>query len=649
MRAPSDVVRRTFPHVVRAVVPIALGFYWLGTAHGTSVASPTSRIGAAERIATNDNRLAAGTLRNGVLTIRLELRAGEWHPDGDADPGVPMRAFGEEGKPLQVPGPLIRVPKGTEIHAFVRNTLADSTLIVHGLYTRGATGDDTIQVKPGEVREVRFVAGVPGTYYYWGGINPAAPVGARGLNSQLSGALVVDSTAALGTARDRVLVLGLWNSRPIGEPITGNSVIRFVINGKAWPHTERLSYAVGDSVRFRIVNASAAPHPMHLHGFYFTVDSRGDERADTSYRGTSPRWAVTERAAPGRTFSLTWVPERPGNWMFHCHDNLHVLRNRPLDGTRLPPEHEHMATVKNHATEMMGGLVMGVEVRSKGSVATSTPDNGPRRKLRLIARVDSGGTGTDPAFGYVLEDGKTTTPSQGPLLPGPSIVLKRGEPVSITVVNELPEATAVHWHGIELDSYFDGVAGFSGTNTKPSPAIAPRDSFEARFTPPRAGTFIYHPHADEVRQQRAGMSGAIVVLEPGERFDREKDIVLLVSTPRRTADNGVVFLNGTSTPAPIDMRVGERYRLRLVNIHTARPSMIARLLRDSTILSWRAIAKDGMTLPPDQATERPASQQSGNGEAYDFEFTPTTAGDIKFQMWTGNLATLLVSMPIRVR
>jgi hypothetical protein len=96
------------------------------------------------------------------------------------------------------------------------------------------------------------------------------------------------------------------------------------------------------------------------------------------------------------------------------------------------------------------------------------------------------------------------------------------------------------------------------------------------------------------------------------------------------------------------MRVGERYRLRLVNIHTYRPSMIARLMRDSTLLEWRAVAKDGRDLPPGQATVRPAMQQFGNGETYDFEFTPTTPGDLRFTMSSG-VGARLVSMPIRVR
>jgi FtsP/CotA-like multicopper oxidase with cupredoxin domain len=648
MRAhTNDFGRALGARVFRASCSTVLALLWLGASHDASIAAPASvlRTGVVDRIATNDNRVPSGTLRNGVLTIRLEARTGEWHPDRDADRGIVVRAFAEEGKPLQVPAPLIRVPRGTEIHAFVRNALPDSTLFVHGLYERGSTGPDTVQIKAGDVRELRFKAGAPGTYFYWATTAESAPIGSRTADSQLNGAFVVDTGATLGTPRDRIFVLGLWTTSATPGVVAVTDMQRFVINGKSWPNTERLTYTTGDTVRFRIVNTSAAPHPMHLHGFYFTIDARGSERTDSVYDGRSPRFAVTERLAPGRTFALTWVPERAGNWLFHCHDNFHALRNRPLDGTPLPAE--HLAHVTNHALEMMGGLVMGIEVRPRGPVAAA-PNDGPRRRLRLVARVDSGGTETEPAYGYVLQDGSTTMPAQAPLLPGPTIRLKRGEPVSITVVNELPEATAVHWHGIELESYFDGVAGFSGTPAKISPAIAPKDSFEARFTPPRAGTFIYHPHADEVRQQQAGLSGAIVVTDGSEAYDADHDIVMLVSTPRRIEDRGVVLLNGTSRPLPRVMRAGERYRLRFVDIHTYRPSMIARLMRDSTVMTWRAIAKDGRDLPADQATVRPAVQQSGNGETYDFEFVPTAPGDLRFTISAANGA-LLVSQVIHVR
>src|SRR5215217_9307051 len=91
-----------------------------------------------------------------------------------------------------------------------------------------------------------------------------------------------------------------------------------------------------------------------------------------------------------------------------------------------------------------------------------------------------------PFYRYALEgDGVRAAASA---LTSPTLLLKRGEPVSITVVNELPEATAVHWHGIELESYFDGVADYSGHARHVAKAIAPGDSFVARFTPPRSGT-----------------------------------------------------------------------------------------------------------------------------------------------------------------
>ena len=94
--------------------------------------------------------------------------------------------------------------------------------------------------------------------------------------------------------------------------------------------------------------------------------------------------------------------------------------------------------------------------------------------------------------------------------------------------------------------------------------------------------------------------------------------------------------------------MGQRYRLRVVNIHTFRPSMILRLMRDSTLVSWRALAKDGMDLPRDQATMRPATIQLGNGETYDFELTPAVAGDIRLTIMSG-AGVLLQSMVIHVR
>jgi FtsP/CotA-like multicopper oxidase with cupredoxin domain len=629
----------------RAIAVAAVAPLLTVSSFGTHAARET------DRVAINDNQSAAGVLRDGVLTLRLEVREGEWHPDRDSEPGIVVRAFAEEGKRSLIPGPLIRVPEGTEIHAFVRNPLARGTLVVHGLSTRGVSatrGADTIQIQPGATREVRFVAGAPGTYYYWGTVESAPAADGSTIDAELNGAFVIDPRAEPGKRPDRVFVISVWSTAPIPGGLVGrDNILRFTINGRTWPNTERLAYNTGDTVRFRIINASIAVHPMHLHGFYFDVGSRGDGTIDSVYgRGAPRQRVVTERAAAGRTFTMTWVPERAGNWMFHCHDNFHVLRNKPLDGSPLPAE--HMQHVTNHALEMMGGLVMGIEVRGRAGPDV-VAQGSAMRKLRLVARVDTGGTTSEPAYGYVLHEGATSTPATGPLIPGPTIVLKRGEPVSIMIVNELPEATAVHWHGIELESYFDGVAGFAGQGRRIAPAIAPRDSFEARFTPPRSGTFIYHPHADEVRQQQAGLSGALVVVDEPVTFNPANDIVLLLTAPRFNADApNVILINGSKVPPALDLRVGQRYRLRFIDIHTFRPSMIVRLLRDSTLVPWRAVAKDGMDLPGDRATTRPAIQQMGNGETYDFELSPTAPGELRLTVTSG-VGLHLASMPVRIR
>ena len=606
------------------------------------------RAPAPERAAINDNRQAAGTLRDGVLSLHLEVREVDWRPDRDDKPGIVVRAFAERGKRASVPGPLIRVREGTTIHVRVTNPLSRGTLVVRGLSTRGgatAAANDTLQVAAGATREVRFEAGAPGTYHYSGvvaGLPPAESV----IDAELHGAFVVDGRNVRRTD-DRVFVIGLWTRQPRGGVVNRTDVLRFTINGKAWPYSERLAYTLGDTVRFRVVNTSSAVHPMHLHGFYFDVNSRGDGTADSAFGGpvSAPR-VVTERAAPGRTFTMTWVPERAGNWLFHCHDNFHTLRNPPLDGSQLVPEHE--AHVTNHARDMMGGLVMGIEVRGRETRAAVDPRRGERR-LRLVAQADSGGTEANPSYGYVLHEGTSATPERGPLLPGPTIMLERGKPVSITVVNRLREPTAVHWHGIELESYFDGVADFSGAGKRIAKAIAPGDSFVARFTPPRSGTFMYHPHADETRQQQAGLSGTLLVVDSLARFDAEHDKVVLLTVPRLDTDAATkVLINGQLSPDTLRLRVGERYRLRIVDVHTFRPSMIVRLLRDSTLVRWRAVAKDGMDLPPDRATTRRAQQQMGNGETYDFEVTPDQPATWRFTVTTAT-NVLLAEMPVSVR
>jgi FtsP/CotA-like multicopper oxidase with cupredoxin domain len=616
----------------------------------TGTSPPTSPA----KIQANDNRVPAGVLRRGVLSVRLEVRRGMWHPDGDENPGVEMLALAEEGRAPQIPGPLIRVPEGTEIHATIRNPLPTATLTVHGLYTRSTTGertpDSTVRVAPGDTREVRFSAGIAGTYYYWATTDSLPRVVFDTTNVTLVGALIIDPPGAAPT-RDRILILGGWAQSFDAARGIPTSVV-WHINGMSWPHTERLSYMVGDSVRLRIINASPTAHPIHLHGFYFRVDSRGDGARDSVYSSNTQRqWEFTDRVTGASTRSFTWVPERAGNWLMHCHIVPH-FSPRPLLGTATGAPAtgapgDSVPHYHNHAIEGMSGLVIGFEISPRPTAATRSRDPA-RRRLRLVVRTDSGGTAAEPAFGYVLQQDAAAPPRETGLLPGPTITVHRGEPVSIMVVNQLAEPTSVHWHGIELESYFDGVPGFSGRSSQLSPVIEPRDSFEVRFTPPRSGTFIYHTHAHEPRQLRAGLSGALLVLEPSQTYDPATDVPVLITIPRNAVDFGRVLINGSLLPPPLDWKVGVTYRLRVINIHPVRTSLSAFLVSDSSRMTWRAIAKDGITLGAGDATDRRAQQQVSVGETYDFEFTPRAARDLRIEVRAAG-GLLLGVQPIRVR
>ncbi|MDQ3427971.1 MAG: multicopper oxidase domain-containing protein, partial [Gemmatimonadota bacterium] len=284
---------------------------------------------AAERIVSNDNRRAAGRLTNGVLSIRLEVRAGSLHPEADDGPGIPALAFAEIGRPLQIPGPLIRVPAGTTIRVSVRNPFPDSTLTVHGLHAHPAEGDSGMRIPGGTTGEVRFSATRPGTYYYWGTTTGSAVDDREWFESQLAGAFVVDSAAA--QPGDRIFVIGTWfrpDDQPDPSSLRGRNVM--VINGRSWPHTERFTYGEGDAVRWRWINPSNDSHPMHLHGFYFAVESRGNWRAERVYAKEERPLVVTNLMLPGETMNMSWTSERPGNWVFHCHFAFHVSEHLVL-------------------------------------------------------------------------------------------------------------------------------------------------------------------------------------------------------------------------------------------------------------------------------------------------------------------------------
>ena len=166
-------------------------------------------------------------------------------------------------------------------------------------------------------------------------------------------------------------------------------------------------------------------------------------------------------------------------------------------------------------------------------------------------------------------------------VPGPTLRLKQGEPVRIIVENKLDQDTTVHWHGIRVPNAMDGVPGLT------QPPIKPGESFTYEFTPPDAGTFWYHPHANSLQQLGRGLAGPLIVEAP-EPYPVDREILWMISDWRLRPGaqiaggfgNGMeaamsgrvgntVTINGI-VPRGEPVRAGERIRLRLINSALAR-------------------------------------------------------------------------------
>jgi len=606
-----------------------------------------ARRGAPARATTNDNRRAAGTLRDGRLELKLEMVNAQWFPEAESGPSVTMQAFAEAGRAPEIPGPMIRVPEGTAIHITLHNSL-DLEAVVHGLHTRPAMTEDVVKIPAGGTRDVTFQTGAPGTYFYWATTEKKPLVYRVGKDSQLSGAIVVDPHYA-APPTDRIFVLGLYSEDP--DSVAGHvphprEIV--VANGKSWPYTERFTFNSGDTVSWRVINATAAPHPMHLHGFYFNLERSGTEAADSAIGASAIRQANTRLVLSGGTMAIRFVPDRPGNWLFHCHLALHVdgkgtMQNIVARRTMGEMEHEHVTMT--HGVHEMAGLIFGIHVlpgKSPAEISNREP-----LRFRLLIQSSPRGYSNKPAMGFVLQQGAEPK-KDSVMLPGPTLFLEKGRPARITLVNRLKAPTSVHWHGLEIESYPDGVAGWSGMPGKLAPAIQPRDSFIAQFTPPRAGTFIYHSHMNELMQTNSGMYGALIVMDSTHPFDPRIDKVILVGGggPGNIEMRSTGMVNGTAFPQ-LELEAGTTYRLHIIQIHP-QAVVLFRLGTDTTVSRWTPVAKDGADLPPEQATPRSAFVMMGPGETGEYLYTPERPGLQKLNIQT-RLAGWNVPVMIFVR
>ena len=240
--------------------------------------------------------------------------------------------------------------------------------------------------------------------------------------------------------------------------------------------------------------------------------------------------------------------------------------------------------------------------------------------------------------------GTATVWSYGGSVPGPEIRVRAGERVQRRLINDLPQDTAVHWHGIRIANAMDGAAGVT------QEPVPPGGSFDYDFVAPDPGTYWYHAHARSWEQVARGLAGPLIVedTEPWQGLDGAaiQESTLLLGDWLLQEDGtlheesfgdlrdwshggrlgNIVTINGAWQPS-IPLRRGARHRLRVINAATAR-IMPIRIAGVSPTL----IALDGHPVTP-----RPADE---------ILLSPAQRADIVFDVPTDMTARLPIELDV---
>jgi len=252
--------------------------------------------------------------------------------------------------------------------------------------------------------------------------------------------------------------------------------------------------------------------------------------------------------------------------------------------------------------------------------------------VRAAFAQTSGVTLTASPVNWEIASGTTVSAyAYNGTIPGPALRYKTGDRVRVMLVNNLPEPTTIHWHGVPVPNGMDGVPGIS------APVVQPGSSFVYEFTAPGPGTYWYHPHANSAEQIARGLYGLLIVDPPAgapAAWDREVPLVIGElwngMSPLQTGGmgsgmsgmggsgsgmaggmmRGALLINGKTAPAIPDVVVnrGERVLFRMVNTGTMVHPMHVHGMH------WNVIATDGYDVP---AAYRKDTLPVNAGERYD--------------------------------
>lgn len=246
---------------------------------------------------------------------------------------------------------------------------------------------------------------------------------------------------------------------------------------------------------------------------------------------------------------------------------------------------------------------------------------------------------TASEFDWEIQPGNTVRAwGYNQQVPGPEIRVKAGDLVRVTLKNELPVGTTIHWHGVMVPPEMDGPAGLSQA------PVEPGETFVYEFIAKPTGTRMYHSHTDVVNQIQLGLYGAFIVEDPEPETVYDQEFTYTVAewdmemTPRvaqgldprgprdsqlRGGELGadLFLMNGHTHEAipPINVAEGDKILIRLINMgNMGHPIHLHGHL-------FKIVATDGNPVP-EAAQLTKDTVWIAPGERYDIELTADNPG-----------------------
>lgn len=207
-------------------------------------------------------------------------------------------------------------------------------------------------------------------------------------------------------------------------------------------------------------------------------------------------------------------------------------------------------------------------------------------------------------------------------MPGPTIEVTEGDRIRVILINELPEPTSIHWHGLEVPNHQDGAGGVT------EPPTPPGGTHIYEFTLYQNGTFMYHTGFNVMKQDALGLGGLLIVHPKDNTSQPDKEFAILLQewtfapgnpNPNISSmDFNWFTFNGKAAPSidSLNIQQGERVRIRFGNL-----SMQSHPIHVHGY-SWRVVGTEGGPIPP-----------SAQWRASTINVPPGTTRDVEFIAW----------------